>query len=50
MLNIQSIVKFPIPQISVEEIPTSEEEINRFVYASYGFTKEEIVFIEKYIS
>ena len=49
MLNIQSLIKFPVPHISFENQPISDEYTNYFVYESYGFTKEEIAYIEEHI-
>lgn len=50
MLNIQSLIKFPIPQshnnfINVHVL----NEIDEFVYHSYSFNQEEIEYIECHI-
>ncbi len=49
MLNIQSLIKFPVPHISFENPPISDDCTNHFVYESYGFSKEEITYIEEQI-
>lgn len=49
MLNIQSLIKFPIPKINAELDNLSEIEINKYIYNVYGFTKDEILYIEKQI-
>ena len=56
MLNIQSLVKFPIPIVSVElEVylvskrqnnHNNEKEIDSKIYTLYGFSQEEIDFIK----
>ena len=50
MINIQSLVQFPIPHTVLADKPYTDEEINDIVYQSYGFTPEEIAYIEKQIS
>ena len=49
MLNIQSLTKFPVPNMSFENLSLSDDEINHYVYESYGFSKKEIAFIEDQI-
>jgi hypothetical protein len=49
MLNIQSLIKFPIPQISYSNSYITDEDINDFVYKSYGFTVDEIKYIESQV-
>ena len=49
MLNIQSLTKFPIPNMLCENLSLSDDEINHYVYESYGFSKKEIAFIEEQI-
>ena len=49
MLNIQSLTKFPIPNMPCENLSLSDDEINHYVYESYGFSKKEIAFIEEQI-
>ena len=49
MLNIQSLTKFPVPNMSFENLSLSDYEINHYVYESYGFSKKEIAFIEAQI-
>lgn len=46
MLNIQSLIKFPIPQTI--ELPNglTDGQKQEFVYAAYGFTEEEKEYIE----
>ena len=49
MLNIQSLIKFPIPQNIVLPSCLNDDIINDFVYSSYGLSKEEITYIESQI-
>lgn len=49
MLNIQSLIKFPIPQNIVLPSCLKDDIINDFVYSSYGLSKEEITYIESQI-
>lgn len=49
MLNIQSLTKFPVPNMSFENLSLSDDEMNHYVYESYGFSKKEIAFIEDQI-
>ena len=49
MLNIQSLIKFPVPIVCLQTNGLSENEINHIVYNSYGFTDEEIFYIESQI-
>lgn len=46
MLNIQSLIKFPIPQEKIDVRNCSEKDIDNFIYTIYGFTNEEIKYIE----
>ena len=46
MLNIQSLIKFPIPIRNLEIKGLSYEEINDVIYKLYGFTNAEISYIE----
>jgi hypothetical protein len=51
MLNIQSLIKFPIPKIGIPELTNlilkkDEIGIDKYIYKIYGFNKEEIKFIE----
>lgn len=49
MLNIQSLIKFPIPKSVVEIKSSTDADIDKEVYHSFGFTKEEIIYIEEHI-
>ncbi|MCP9612271.1 BREX-1 system adenine-specific DNA-methyltransferase PglX [Coprobacter sp. LH1063] len=49
MLNIQSLTKFPIPQNITIPLNLSKEETDDFIFISYGFSKEEILYIESNI-
>ena len=49
MLNIQSLVKFPIPYKILETKRLSEAEINNAIYMTYGLTHAEIEYIESHI-
>ena len=49
MLNIQSLIKFPIPIGDIETKGLSHEEINNEIYKIYGFTNAEISYIESQI-
>ena len=49
MLNIQSLVKFPIPQLDVDFDSVSDSEINQYIYDIYKFTREEILYIEEQV-
>ena len=49
MLNIQSLIKFPIPIGTLETKTLSEAEINRVIYLAYGFTNAEIAYIKTQI-
>lgn len=49
MLNIQSLVKFPIPYKILETNRLSETEINNAIYMIYGLTNAEIEYIENHI-
>lgn len=46
MLNIQSLIRFPIPIGILDTKGLSESEIKRAIYKAYGFTREEIGYIE----
>ena len=46
MLNIQSLVKFPIPKLTNFIKHSNNAEVDKFVYRTYGFTEEEISHIE----
>ena len=49
MLNIQSLIKFPVPQDVKMEPNMTEEQINSRVFSSYGLTQDEIDYIESRI-
>ena len=49
MLNIQSLIKFPIPQNQTINISESIEVVNQNIYQAYGFTPNEISYIENSI-
>ena len=49
MLNIQSLIKFPVPIADTEISALTDEDKEYFVYTSYGFTKDEILYIESQI-
>ena len=49
MLNIQSLIKFPIPQNKIINISESIEVVNQNIYQAYGFTPNEISYIESSI-
>ena len=49
MLNIQSLIKFPIPIGALDVKGLSDEEIDEAVLKSYGFTHTEIVYIKNQI-
>lgn len=49
MLNIQSLVKFPIPQVPFEFDTLLDSTVDKYVYSTYGFTKDEISYIEEQI-
>jgi hypothetical protein len=51
MLNIQSLVKFPVPFPLHTNLVSgiSKEMIDKFVYSSYAFSNEEISYIENNI-
>ena len=46
MLNIQSLIRFPIPYGILYTKGLSEREIKSAIYKAYGFTREEIEYIE----
>ena len=49
MLNIQSLIKFPVPARLLETNELSHSDINEKIYTIYGFTKTEIEYIESQI-
>ena len=49
MLNIQSLIKFPVPVGKLETEGLSHNEINNAIYIIYGFTNAEIAYIESQI-
>ena len=49
MLNIQSLIKFPVPIGKLETNELSNREINVSIYKRYGFTEAEISYIENQI-
>lgn len=49
MLNIQSLIKFPIPLNANVNIDASDGEIDKDIFASYEFTKDEIIYINSQI-
>ena len=49
MLNIQSLIKFPIPARLLETNELSHSDINEKIYTIYGFTNTEIEYIESQI-
>ncbi len=46
MLNIQSLIKFPIPKLDIDFGNFHDREIDLYIYDIYKFTKEEIRYIE----
>lgn len=49
MLNIQSLIKFPIPQNRALNTNEKIEVVNQQIYQAYGFTPNEISYIESSI-
>ena len=49
MLNIQSLIKFPIPLNQTISIGESINVVNQSIYQAYGFTSDEISYIESSI-
>ena len=49
MLNIQSLIKFPIPLNQTINVNERIEDINKNIYNAYGFTSNEISYIESSI-
>ena len=49
MLNIQSLIKFPIPIVDTEMSTLTDEDKEHLVYSSYGLNKDEILYIESQI-
>ena len=50
MLNIQSLIKFPVPLNTNVNINASDDEIDKDIFTSYGFTKDEILYINTLLS
>lgn len=51
MLNIQSLIKFPIPNPDDNDylsLETDDKKINHLIYIKYGFDEDEIKHIESY--
>ena len=49
MLNIQSLIKFPIPKLNIDFDNFSDREIDLYIYDIYKITKEEIHYIEEQV-
>ena len=49
MLNIQSLIKFPIPKSEANFNNITDSEIEQYVFSSYGFNQEEISYIKSQI-
>lgn len=49
MLNIQSLIKFPVPVDVLESKDMSNSEIEKAIYRNYGFSPNEITYIESQI-
>ena len=49
MLNIQSLIKFPVPKVTLDIDTLSDSAVNQYIYNTYGFTKGEISYIEEQI-
>lgn len=49
MLNVQSLIKFPVPIGKLETNELSQKEINDLVYKRYDLTDAEISYIEDQI-
>lgn len=49
MLNIQSLVKFPIPMSVIDTKRMQDDNTELMIYSSYRFTNEEIKYIESQI-
>lgn len=49
MLNIQSLIRFPIPINNLDLSKLSDEETNNVIYKMYNFTDNEIAYIESLI-
>ena len=49
MLNIQSLIQFPIPMKKFDSEGMSINEIDNAIYKVYGFTNEEITYIKSQI-
>jgi len=46
MLNIQSLIKFPVPKVSLDIDTVSNGAVDQYIYNTYGFTHDEISYIE----
>jgi hypothetical protein len=49
MLNIQSLIKFPVPKVRNFVRHSKDIEVDKFVYETYRFTDEEVSYIESKI-
>lgn len=49
MLNIQSLIKFPIPQNQTIKTYGRSDILNKNIYQTYGFTPNEISYMESSI-
>ncbi len=49
MLNIQSLIRFPVPKVSFNADGLSDREIENYIYRIYGFTNDEVLYIESQI-
>ena len=49
MLNIQSLIQFPIPYDILEAKGLTLRQINETIYIKYGLSHEEISYIERFI-
>ena len=49
MLNIQSLIKFPIPKVDIDFDKFSDTEIDQYIYNIYKFSEEEILYIKEQI-
>ena len=46
MLNIQSLIRFPVPRNAKIDLLCQHSELNKLIYSTYGFTPAEIAYIE----
>lgn len=46
MLNIQSLIKFPVPRDANIPRGLHEEEKQAWIFSAYGFTEQEVLYIE----